>query len=278
MLRFNKVISGGCIIFAMSLLTINLYGLTQDLRPQQLVPPHLRFGERDIPTDLPGFRAGVQRRAGESEKEYAERLTQVIADGLAHIHWETYPPDAFHQRVPIWENYVLYFMGVFTSIPEYERYHFSNPEKSMERGIGICGDASILMSQLLSDQGINNQIITMPGHVVVEATVDGQRKVLDPDFGVTLHSSISDIVQSPGAFASNYVAAGYASREVQFLHDAAKRGFTRWEGPQHFITKKYYFEKVAYGIKWVFPLALLFLGVLLCFRHRVMEEKKHVLN
>jgi hypothetical protein len=58
-------------------------------------------------------------------------------------------------------------MGKYSGIPEYERYHFSNPYNSIERGIGICGDASILMSQMLEKNGIEADILTFPGHVVV---------------------------------------------------------------------------------------------------------------
>jgi hypothetical protein len=41
----------------------------------------------------------------------------------------------------------------------------------MERGIDICGDASMIMSQILERNGIESKIVTFPGHVVVAATI-----------------------------------------------------------------------------------------------------------
>lgn len=262
--RMRSMFGVACLSLGLVLMNLNLYGLTRDLRPDGLVPPHLRFGERDLRTELPAFKAGVERRADESDERYVERLTQVIADGLAHVHWKRYDPDRFHQRVPVWENYILYLMGVITPIPEFERYHFSSVEKSMERGIGICGDASILMSQLLSRERIENEIINFPGHIVIEATVGGEQRVYDPDFGVVLSRSAQEMIQSPGEAVAVYEASGFAAGEVAFLNRAFEEGFRRWQGPEHFITKKFYFEKVAYFLKWGLPLLLLLTVVFLC--------------
>ncbi|MFT6836447.1 MAG: hypothetical protein ACJA0H_002497 [Francisellaceae bacterium] len=71
------------------------------------------------------------------------------------------PAEQFNQLIPIWENYFIYFMGVFSGIPEYERYHFANYQRSLERGIGLCGDASMVISQLLDKQNISNKILTL---------------------------------------------------------------------------------------------------------------------
>ncbi|MDP5130365.1 MAG: hypothetical protein NWQ54_05745, partial [Paraglaciecola sp.] len=152
-----------------TLLTINLYGLTQTLAPAAITIDDLRFREKDVTMSREALLLNLPRQINETDQLYAERITTNIAATLAHIHWLDYHPSQFNQRVPLWENYILYFMGLFSGIPEFERYHFSSPEKSIERGIGICGDASILLSQLLSRQGINNKIVTFPGHVVVEA-------------------------------------------------------------------------------------------------------------
>ena len=45
----------------------------------------------------------------------------------------------------------------------------------MERGVGLRGDASMLLSELLTREKIKNKIVTLPGHVMVEGTLlDGQ--------------------------------------------------------------------------------------------------------
>jgi hypothetical protein len=103
--------------------------------------------KNDTPHSYEETLDNTQRKEGESDKEYSDRIRRVIAQGLAHIHWKKYQNTKFNQLIPIWENYFLYFMGKFSGIPEFERYHFSDYKKSLKRGIGICGDASMVMSQ-----------------------------------------------------------------------------------------------------------------------------------
>ena len=138
-----------------SLLLLNVYGLFQDIRPASITNENLRFFN-DQPLAFEETMQALKRRKNESDSEFSTRVTKVIAKGLAHIHWEKYQPEKFNQLVPIWENYFLYFMGKFSGFPEFRKYHFANYQRSLERGIGICGDAAMVLSQILNKQGINN--------------------------------------------------------------------------------------------------------------------------
>lgn len=240
------------------LLTINIIGLFMDLRPSGLTSDVLRFEDVDLKLSHKQFREGVVREKDETDLDYANRLTITIANGLGHLEWLDYPNDKFHQLVPLWENYILHLMGRFSGIPEFERYHFSSPEKSMERGIGICGDAAILMSQLLLEQGIKNTIITIPGHVMINASIDGQDLLLDPDFGVPLNNSPSFFRLAPNELIKQYQDSGYKNNgELMIARNLASKGYQSWYGVSHFITKKYYFEKISYLLKWLIPLLFL---------------------
>ncbi|MDT0593600.1 hypothetical protein [Glaciecola petra] len=241
------------------LLGINLYGLSQELRPSEFNVQDLRFGEKDVTVSKEEFLAQIDQREDESQTEYTYRLTNLIADGTAHIHWEEFDPKKFHQLVPLWENWIIHIMGLVTGIPEYERYHFSNPYKSIERGIGICGDASMVMTQLLEKHGIQAEILTFPGHVVVTAEVEGKRKIFDPDFGVVLPFTPPDLKNNVTKAAELYMSRGYEESDRTFFLNSYSKPYVVWDGPEEFITKKFYFEKVAYVLKWVLPV----LGVLL---------------
>lgn len=264
MLLVLKTLKWFLVTIGTVLLIINLYGLTQSMRPATFLNDELRFGAKDVSMNLEEYRQAVIRQDDESDIEYAKRLTQVIADGTAHIHWEQYEPDKFHQRVPIWENWILYAMALFSGIPEFERYHFVTPSKSIERGIGICGDASMLMTSLLEDNGIEASIVTVPGHVLVTAEIEGQSKVYDPDFGVILPYSAPELIHNVEAASQLYVDAGYTIYDRRFFNKAFSQPHRLWDGPEHFITTKYYFEKVSYWLIWLIPLGALFLGY---FRH-----------
>lgn len=245
------------------LLLINIYGLNQELRPAGLVPEVLRFGENDLSLSPLELSEAIRRLPTESDTDFAKRLTMALSKGIAHVEWERYDPDLFHQRVPVWENYLLYFVGVATSIPEFQRYHFANPYRSLERGIGICGDASMTLSGLLDEQGIENKIITVPGHVMVQAKVNSQLMLLDADFGVVLDQGIAFYQQHPQELIKEYQQqlGRVNDGELMIAGNLSKNGFSVWDGTAHFITNKYYFEKFAYWIKWPLPIVMIMAGI-----------------
>ncbi len=256
------------LVVGVALLALNVYGLTRDLRPIGLHPEALRFGESDLTLSKADLLGALDEKPGESALEYAKRVTYAISRGIAHIHWLRYDPDRFHQRVPLWENYILWAVPLISDNPEFERYHFSSTRKSIERGIGICGDASILLSQTLSERGIDNRIITMRGHVVVSAMADGEGLYLDPDFGVVHQEPLGDIKRDPQQLLQAYAAHDRYDRSVSgFVHALAER-HQEWDGPADMIRKKYYFEHVAYFLKWTVPLVLLLPCVVLFARSR----------
>jgi hypothetical protein len=239
------------------LMSINIYGLFQSLRPELFLEQNLRFKNKDITLSQNEFVEKVKKQENETNIGYSTRLTKVIADGMAHIHWEKYSPDKFNQIVPFWENYILYIMGKLKITPEYERYHFSDPNKSIERGIGVCGDASMLLSQLLDKQRISNKIISLPGHVMVEVNSDGSKLMLDPDYGVVLKHSAEFYNQHPNQLGTSYSSVGYPSINDQLIINLFQHKYQSWNGVKHFITKKYYFEKLAYFLKWFLPFGFL---------------------
>jgi hypothetical protein len=240
------------------LCAINIYGLFQEIRPVVFFADELRF-KHDEPPSFQESLLLLKKKGNESDREYSQRATKVISQSLAHIHWTRFPANQFNQLVPVWENYFLYLMGQFSDIPEFERYHFSDYKRSLKRGIGICGDASMILSQVLNNESISNNIISFEGHVVTAVTLgDGSTHVYDPDYGVSLPYSISEIQRNPSIIIPHYSAAGYSAHEISFLHEIYMDPYFSWDGVEHFITKKYWFEKITYALKWPLPVLMLF--------------------
>jgi hypothetical protein len=262
-----------CLLVGIILTIINICGITQDLRPSNITPENLRFGSIDVSLSKEELLQNSKMLPKESPVEYSKRLTSVIANGIAHIHWGRYEPSLFHQTVPIWENWVLHAMGLFSGIPEYQRYHYSNPEKSMERGIGICGDAAMIMSQVLEKSGIESKIVTFPGHVVVAATIQNQSFIFDPDYGVVIESSLEALNENPQRVDGLYSAVGHPAQEDAFFIKTYGEDYQVWNGVNHFITKKYYFENFAYLIKWPAPLIIIAIGIWIIFRNTAFKNK-----
>jgi hypothetical protein len=255
------------------LLMVNLYGLNREIRVDDFHNEYLLFAN-DQPTDFNSTSLELIRRENENDLEFASRVTNVISRGMAHIKWIVYPEEKFNQLIPVWENYFLYFMGKFSAIPEYERYHYADYLRSLERGIGICGDASMVMSQVLDEQGISNKIITFPGHVVVAASFkDGKQVIFDADYGITIPYSLNEFPSHSSEIAKLYSEAGYHYGDFLLFQKIYKQNYEEWDGVEHFITKKYYFEKIAYWLKWPLPI-LMMLFSLVCLV-KIKHTKNH---
>jgi hypothetical protein len=48
--------------------------------------------------------------------------------------------------------------------------------------------------------------------------------------------------------------------------------YTVWDGVEHFMTKKYYFEKLAYLLKWPTPIIFILLGIYLLKRQEKIND------
>jgi hypothetical protein len=264
-------------LLGLLLLSINTYGLFQDIRPTVFFDDELRF-KNDQPLTYTETISQLSRLPNETDVQFSQRVTKVIAAGLAHIHWERFEPEKFNQLVPIWENYFLYFAGKVSGISEYEKYHFADYKRSLERGIGICGDASMILSQVLDKHNIENKIITFPGHVLVSATFENENEQLfDADFGVALPFSADEIKQSPSLVSSHYLDAGYFDYDVKAFNKIYDNNYQRWSGVEHFITKKYYFEKISYWLKWPLPIFLIIIPLIYFYQTKSSKVKKSLI-
>ena len=247
-------------IWGGAFLGINLWGLGGDIRSSEIDTAELRFNN-DVLFSFEEAISELERRPKESNEELVARLNRVVSKTLAHIPWyEETDPKRFNQLIPITENFILYFMGTLTDIPEYRKYHFTNYERSLKRGIGICGDASMVLSQLLAIHDIDSKIVSLDGHVVLEVQSIQTKYIADPDFGVILPYTLETIRKSPEIIAELYGKEGYTESDIKALADAFTSKATFWKGANHFMTNKYYFERLSYVLKWLIPLVLLAIG------------------
>jgi hypothetical protein len=257
------------ILFGLALTAVNFYGLFADLRPNVFFADDLRFKDDDEILPYKKVLERIQKRENEDLDSFLARVNQTISEGLAHIEWDTVDKDFYHQRVPIWENYFLYFMGEISGIPEFERYHFTDYKRSLERGIVICGDASIILSEILNKHQIPNKIISFPGHVITTVSVSLDKEhVYDPDFGVFIPHSITEINNNPSMVKQYYSDKGYQKNEILALQRAYQLDYQVWDGVKHFLTKKYYFERLTYFLKWPFPIFLVIISLYIYLRHK----------
>jgi hypothetical protein len=262
----DLLVGYGCLVIAFVFFSINFLGVVRNIRPAHIDSNDLRF-TKNFKFSYSQAILSIQKLHGESDSAYAQRQTIGISKSFAHIKWnEIQDASKYNQLVPFSENWVLYLMGKLSGIDEYKKYHFTNYFRSLKRGIGICGDASMIMSQVLHIQKIKNNIIAFPHHVTIQIILnDDNEMLLDPDFGVVVPLPLLTISRNPRMVAKYYLSAGYPASEVTDLVKFYGEPYTVWRDVKHFVRKKYYFEKCSYAIVWATPLVMTIISVYILF-------------
>lgn len=249
-----------------SLMGLNFYGLSQELRRPGLgIDDHSQL--RFLPERVWAYEESIGRLDQlsqlDSKDEIVYAANQIIHDSLVHVDWLRVDPNEYRQLIPPWENYFLFVIGRFSGLPQFERYHFSDYRRSIERGIGICGDFSMVLSQVLALHDIPSKIVSFDGHVVVEyVTQAGVPIILDPDFGVVVKLSHLELEDRMKKVKRTYLDAGYTKSEVDYLFEIYTKNYTLFNDTYDFMSKRYIFERVSYALKWVLPIGMIVFSVI----------------
>lgn len=262
-----NLIAALLLIIGLLLLGLNVYGLTQPLRKPGLGVTDqelLRFVPDKV-WDYETSLSAIDSLASiENDVALAGQANDVVHQSLVHVEWEAVDPQAYRQLVPPWENVFLWAVGRFSGLPQFERYHYAGYRRSIERGIGICGDASIVLSSVLDRYGVASDIISFRGHVIVEyQNSKGEKRLLDPDFGVAINRPLDALKANPELVRPLYLEAGYSPQEINDLIYVYSGDFAVFDDTYGFMAKRYIFEKVTYALKWALPPLLIFPAILL---------------
>ncbi len=276
MLVLKRVFLLLCATVSLLLFSLNFYGELTSMRVAEDIPAaKLKFAN-DLTLGIDDTLQQIKRREQESDLDFAHRLTFVIQNALAHIEdWETQPPDLYSQRVPAKENIWLHLVGRLSGEEQLQRYHFSDFRKTLERGIGLCGDTSTMLSDILWDNHIPNSILAFKRHVVVEVRPDNQSPyILDADYGVYFENSAgSDDIASKKALINNqYKDAGYDAATALKLSEILVEEFDLYQNTFDFMKKRYVLERLLYLLKWLAPSLLLLVAVLPYLRKRLSNK------
>ncbi|MEG3639631.1 hypothetical protein [Magnetococcus sp. PR-3] len=244
-----------------ALLLANLLGLGSSLRspdaPASSVAPGMArsLTQADVLTQLQ-----TPPAAGELEMARATLLVnKAMLHGSAPV-------------VPFTENWILWF-GQFVLPQMFDGYEFRNPDKALERGVGLCSQSAIALTGVLERQGVKSRIIGLDGHVVASGKhADGRWWTLDPDYGVVMPLSLAQLQKEPALALAYYLKAGVepneATRITAFYNAQGNRIYA---GPKEYGRRvgiwKYRMEITAYYLKWIIPVLLLGWGGWRLYRH-----------
>ncbi|MDN3493748.1 hypothetical protein [Winogradskyella bathintestinalis] len=244
---------------AIILLGINFIGFFMPLRNSEIYAESNTFFKNDIGLTEEQLLEILSQKNG-SDKDFAIKANDAINKGIAHF-WMDEGIDKYNLRVPIFENYILY-LASYTSPASFMKYEFSDYQLALERGVGLCSQHSIILSEILKKNNIDSKIIGLSGHVVVMANIDkknSQYWVLDPDYGVVIEHSISQIEKEPEIIRMYYAQHGYSNEDIMKLIDIyGPDGNFITDGVREYSgNNKYYFEKISYVAIWVIPFLIL---------------------
>jgi hypothetical protein len=256
MQNLNKIL----LIFGLLLLGFNIYGLFKSMRNPAVYSEEktLRNRVNDISIHYPEILELLKKKDNESNMDFAVRINKVVNDGFIH-YWKEAGITKYHLRVPVWENYLLYFAS-YVCPKKYRTYEFSNYRKNLERGVGLCSTHSTIVKGVLLENGIKAELMDVGGHhVVVRAEIDDTATyMLDPDFGIVVPYDTAAISAKP-----ELVRAAYSNMAALYYPDA-KDPYTPDILVDIFGKKKYIytvdnkFEYFSYWAIWIIPFLLMF--------------------
>jgi hypothetical protein len=238
------------------LLTLNVLGLVLPLRSPLLDSEHSPIppDEKSTATAADVIRAA---NADVSRSALLRNLTGELHNYIVHV-WPDDPETAaaVHAHVPARENYLLWLAGHLYA--DYSRYEFTDGERGLRRGVGLCSQQVIILVHLLAERGIPARLQRLGGHVVATAAIDESHWwTLDPDFGVVIEHDIPAISIQPHLVRAAYSKKGLSKAKVNDLAAIyGLKGNFAFQSAKDFAPSDYARERLAYRLKWLIPLVL----------------------
>lgn len=253
------------VIFAMGifLFLTNLVGVFTSLRNPAIYTDNSELISSAITLSEDEFYEELDALSKIDTKLYVEAVTQLVHHGMAH-YWPETDADIkkYRLRVPFYENYLLY-LASYVKPDIYYRYEFTNHRRALERGVGLCSQLAIIETEFLRERDVNARLIYLQGHVVLQAEVEPTVWwVLDPDYGVVIPFSLSEIEANPEVVMPYYLAESYsdelASALVNYYGPEGNILFPEDGARSYSIPKIWWTEYFAYILIWVIPAILIF--------------------
>jgi hypothetical protein len=216
------------------------------------------------------------RRPAEPTEAYIIRLNGAVNKGIAY-YWEDEGIEKYNLRVPIQENSLL-FLASYILPGYYRKYEFSDQNKNIERGVGICSLHVTVIDALLKEQGINSRVVLLSQHVVATVQVGATPErwwVLDPDLGVVIKHDLGEIEGDTDLIKPYYLEKGYSQEYVNWLARVyGKEDNVVFTGAKEYMPWRLrYIENAAYILKWGIPMMLLVPFTLSYGRDKYRREK-----
>jgi len=217
---------------------------------------------------LGAFEARLAPQAGESRADFALRVNSLVARNVRHL-WNYGNARPLGLHVAPWSNYILWAIGEVD--PPAYRYHYIAWRPALERGAGMCSQATLILVGILRERGYDARIVQLGGHTVVTAEVDPRVwHVLDPDKDVALRQSLARVESDPEVVREPYVRAlqreghddpAYGAAEMVGFY-AAEGNHMEARGGNEMMGEGWVWrERIARILVWLVPLLLILTAI-----------------
>ena len=235
------------------LLILNISGFFLSMRNKNIYNEVTNHGNKFSMSEKQFYKA--IKRGSESDEDYVIKVNNAVSESIAN-YWSDEGITKYNLRVPAFENYLL-FLASFINPHDYKKYQFCNYKKAVERGVGLCSQKAIVVSEILRENGFDSKILGLDGHVV--ATVkfaDGKEWVVGPDYGVVIKQDIGTIEKNP-EIVREYYEEKYKNTEtldlmVKFFGKEGNRVFNRAAEYCNYDN-----ENLSYKLIWLIPIVFM---------------------
>lgn len=254
---------------AICLLSLNLYGLTQPLRSEELVNyrdlqsrhgPQLGCAALE---DLSKQQASIDRR------EFAIKATRIVSRVIVFsLPGNRLELARLHHIVPPEKNYLLW-LASWTRPHPFSRMEYFQWRRGAARGVGACSQAAMVLCNYLNSHGFDCDVVGLDGHVVTRLNPETDPDaplVLDPDQGIAFAHSLKSLQQQPEIVRNRYLknARTNATERHAYWNQHAQHLAAAYsaDGNRVYKDAREYFGYATLVdqsrlLKWIFPLALL---------------------
>jgi hypothetical protein len=242
------------------LFIINIIGLFFSLRNELIYQEKNTTFANDIILTEKEFYDRVNKPVID-KKLYITNLNEAVNQGIAK-YWRNAGINKYNLRIPFYENYLL-FIASYLNPEEYLKYEFVDYRKAIERGVGLCSQQAIIVSEILLEKSIPSFIVGLSGHVVLRAQVDKSLDewwVLDPDYGVVIPYDIDIIENNTKIIRPFYAQAGYKQKiikKLEKIYEKEGNAVMSEQGAKGYQIKRCSNEPRFYFLKWIIPCILM---------------------
>lgn len=234
------------------LLSVNIFGLFQNFSFDRNRNPQIAIRQiNDLLNDktIPA-------------ETFVRKINTIVHQNIAH-YWPTDPTESL--RIPFAQNYLLYAAS-FVKPSIYHNYEYCSYTRAIQRGVGLCSESAIVVTDILEHRGIESHMLYFNGHVatiVKIADANGEHWLyLDPYFNVIIPTDFHSMDTNPDLIRPYYEAAGLDQGNIDalvgFMKDTPNTMFERGvTGYTDCNWKKITLRKVADVVKWVLPVFLM---------------------